>query len=86
MIVITASTAVACAVGAPPSGHTQYPSRSEPPPPAQVPQPSSPAPAPVDRNDLPEVTVIDVASGESLVMASLAPADRPILVWTYAPH
>ena len=52
--------------------------------PAPAPQPA-PAPAgPV--NDLPEVTVVNVVSEESFVLSSLAPADRPILAWFWAPH
>ena len=48
--------------------------------------PPAPATAPADRNELPAVNVVDVASGESLLLSSLAPADRPILVWFWAPH
>ena len=52
--------------------------------PAPAPQPD-PAPAgPV--NDLPEVDVVNVVSGETLLLSSLAPADRPILAWFWAPH
>lgn len=56
-------------------------------PPAAPPADPAPAPAPGDpRNDLPEVTVVNVVSGESLLLSSLAPADRPILAWFWAPH
>lgn len=54
-------------------------------PPAADPAPA-PAPAASPDNDLPEVTVVNVVSGESLVLSSLAPADRPILAWFWAPH
>ena len=55
--------------------------------PAPAPQPApAPAPAAAPDNDLPEVTVVNVVSGESLVLSSLAPADRPILAWFWAPH
>ena len=46
----------------------------------------SAVPASVDANEFPAVTVVDVVSGESLLLSSLAPADRPILVWFWAPH
>ena len=54
-------------------------------------EPSQAAPAPAAQeaaggNALPPVTVVDVVSGESLALSSLAPADRPILVWFWAPH
>lgn len=56
-------------------------------PPAAPPADPAPAPAPRDpANDLPAVTVVDVVSGESFVLSSLAPADRPILAWFWAPH
>ncbi|MCY3662606.1 MAG: hypothetical protein OXH28_07245 [bacterium] len=56
-------------------------------PPAAPPADPAPAPAPGDPvNDLPEVTVVNVVSGESIVLSSLAPADRPILAWFWAPH
>ena len=56
-------------------------------PPAAPPADPAPAPAPRDPvNDLPAVTVVNVVSGESLVLSSLAPADRPILAWFWAPH
>jgi len=34
---------------------------------------------------LPEVTVLDLASGEDVRLASYVPADRPVLVWMWAP-
>ena len=55
--------------------------------PAPAPQPApAPAPAAAPGNDIPEVTVVNVVSGDSLVLSSLAPADRPILLWFWAPH
>ncbi len=65
------------------------PPADPPPPPADPPPAADPPPpttAAAEPNDLPDVTVIDVAGGESLVLSSLAPADRPILVWFWAPH
>lgn len=92
VIAITALTSVACA-GTHPPRHTlslHDPVQQGDPhahtTTAQGPPTTLASTAPADRNDLPEVTVIDVVSGESLVLASLAPADRPILVWTYEPH
>ena len=62
------------------------PSQTGTPPPAPPAEPA-PAPAPGDPvNDLPAVTVVNVVSGESFVLSSLAPADRPILAWFWAPH
>ena len=55
------------------------------PAPPVAPEPAPPA-ADAGPNTLPDVTVLDVASGESVVVSSLAPADRPILVWVWAPH
>jgi len=56
-------------------------------PPAAPPADPAPAPAPRDpANDIPAVTVVNVVSGESFVLSSLAPADRPILAWFWAPH
>ncbi|MCY4104619.1 MAG: hypothetical protein OXG55_15385 [bacterium] len=71
-------TAAACADSEPSQVST---------PPAAPPADPAPAPAPRDpANDLPAVTVVDVVSGESFVLSSLAPADRPILAWFWAPH
>ena len=55
---------------------------------APAPPASPPAepPAAAGPTILPDVTVIDVVSGESLLVSSLAPADRPILLWFWAPH
>jgi hypothetical protein len=35
---------------------------------------------------LPTVDVVNVASGETVALASLLPADKPLLVWMWAPH
>lgn len=42
--------------------------------------------APAGRNDLPAVTVLDVAGGGPVNLRSLAPAPQPLLVWFWAPH
>lgn len=41
---------------------------------------------PVGVSPLPAVDVRDVASGETVALAELLPADRPLLVWFWAPH
>ncbi len=43
------------------------------------------APAPV-ASDLPNVDVLDVYTGETVNLTSLAPAGTPLLLWFYAPH
>ena len=35
---------------------------------------------------LPAVNVVDVISGETVALDSLLPADKPTLVWMWAPH
>lgn len=37
-------------------------------------------------SDLPAVDVRDVHTGATVDLASLVPADRPILLWFWAPH
>lgn len=76
----------------PPPPETPPPPPEAPPPPPDPPQPppDPPPPPPTTRvvgpNDLPASTVVDVFSGEDVVLASFAPADRPIFVWVWAPH
>lgn len=78
VLAIAAVMAAACAGSEPAQVST---------PPAAPPADPAPAPAPGDPvNDLPAVTVVNVVSGESFVLSSLAPADRPILAWFWAPH
>ncbi|CAB4741315.1 MAG: hypothetical protein F2934_06215 [Actinobacteria bacterium] len=36
--------------------------------------------------DLPDVSVTNVGSGESVGLHSLLPGDRPLLVWFWAPY
>lgn len=36
--------------------------------------------------DLPSVEVVNVATGQEFDFASLVPAERPLLVWFWAPH
>ncbi|MCE2532317.1 MAG: hypothetical protein J4F44_07650 [Acidimicrobiia bacterium] len=78
VLAVAAVMAAACSGSEPSQVSTQ---------PAAPPADPAPAPASGDpANDLPEVTVVNVVSGESLVLSSLAPADRPILAWFWAPH
>jgi hypothetical protein len=43
-------------------------------------------PATTSRSVLPDVIVRDVATGAEMPLASLVPAERPLLVWFWAPH
>ena len=93
VLTLLAVVAAACA-SSEPSPVATAPVAPEPPPAEPAPAPEPPAtPEPPaattaasGSNDLPAVTVVDVVSGESLVLSSLAPANRPILVWFWAPH
>jgi thiol-disulfide isomerase/thioredoxin len=52
-----------------------------------APDPTEPAEAPVaEATFLPDIEVVDVASGEAVALRSLASADRPTLLWFWAPH
>ncbi len=51
---------------------------------ATEPAPESAAPAPA--SDLPSVEVVDVATGATVNLASFAPADKPLVLWFWAPH
>ena len=42
--------------------------------------------APAAASVLPGLSVDDVAAGTKVDLSSLAPADRPLLVWFWAPH
>lgn len=46
--------------------------------------PSSGAPA--APSPLPDVTVLDAGTGADVALAGLLPADRPLLIWFWAPH
>ena len=41
---------------------------------------------PAGENELPEVTVIDITSGDEVLLSSYAPAATPIVLWFWAPH
>jgi len=47
---------------------------------------SAPGTAAEGASPLPAVDVVDVTSGETVALASLLPADKPTLVWMWAPH
>lgn len=88
-LALAAVMAASCAGSEPSQVATAPAQPPADPPPAPAQPPADPAPAAqeaADGNALPSVTVIDVVSGESLVLSSLAPADRPILAWFWAPH
>ena len=48
-------------------------------------QPPAPGP-PARASAIPDVTVLDVASGGEFALGSVVPSDRPVLVWFWAPH
>ncbi len=37
-------------------------------------------------SDFPDVDVLDVRTGDTINLRSLAPRDKPALLWFYAPH
>lgn len=41
---------------------------------------------PAGENQLPAVEVVDLATGDTVLLSSFAPADRPIVLWFWAPH
>ena len=48
------------------------------------PNPQSPTGAAA--TDLPDLEVVDVATGTPVQLRSLVPSDRPTLLWFWAPH
>ena len=42
--------------------------------------------ADIAANQLPDVVVDDVGAGNKVNLRNVAPADKPILLWMYAPH
>jgi hypothetical protein len=77
--------------GAPARDAGSRPEATGPGPTATVPMTAA-AQAPGSTTDrstaspLPAVDVTDVATGGTVQLASLLPADRPLLVWMWAPH
>lgn len=53
---------------------------------AAAPAGDEPAAAASAVNQLPDVDVIDVASGDEINLAGFAPSDKPIVLWFWAPH
>ena len=49
-------------------------------------QTESAAPAGTSSSDLPDVDVVDVVTGATVNVSTLAPGDKPLLVWFWAPH
>ncbi len=64
-----------------PDGDAVEPAAGDDAPPTEAAEPA----AAVD-SVLPDVDVVDLATGETVNLASFAPADRPILLWFWAPH
>ena len=49
--------------------------------------PEAPKPEAAERTSaIPQVTVLDVPSGDEFALGSIVPSDRPVLVWFWAPH
>ncbi len=44
------------------------------------------APSLSGESDLPDVEMINLNTGESVQLASYAPADKPIVLWFWAPY
>lgn len=44
------------------------------------------APGAESSSALPAVDVVDIATGGDVALASVLPADKPVLVWMWAPH
>ena len=80
MVAAFAITLAAC--GSTSSQPTSTASRSTP----STPSTSAPAPTPTSTSALPDVDVFDVATGDTVSFSALAPAEKPILLWFWAPH
>ena len=67
------------------SGSAQSPTSTAAPtdPVTQPPPPTPEAASPPSA--MPDITVVDVASGAEVALGSLVPSDRPLLVWFWAP-
>ncbi|WP_420637917.1 hypothetical protein [Candidatus Poriferisocius sp.] len=55
-------------------------------PTTSAPAAPAPEPTPLPASELPSVTVVNVATGADTDLADLAPADRPLVLWFWAPH
>ena len=88
-LTVAAVMAAACVGSDAEPGQVATPPAPVETPPAPVETPPAPPADSSGADDvmtLPNVEVVDVGSGESIVLSSLAPADRPILAWFWAPH
>jgi hypothetical protein len=66
---------------------TDAPSATDPPSAQGSEAPvTSAAEDPTPPSDLPDVPLIDLATGAEFSVASLVPSDTPILLWFWAPH
>ena len=74
-LVLVAALALAACGGAPGSGSPQAGS-----------EPGAAATGAESASPLPVIDVTDVKTGEPVALASLLPADKPVLVWMWAPH
>lgn len=90
LVAAAALTATACGSAASPE--SSAPSR----PPVTLPSLDTPAPGPApgpvtvppaaSASVLPAVEVIEVATGRTVNLETLAPSSRPVLLWFWAPH
>jgi len=86
--------AVACGAGETPSAtQNPVPPTSSPPTTAspdtsQTPGSQTPPSAAAEsfNSVLPDVEVVRIATNEELLLSSLTPSDRPLLLWFWAPH
>lgn len=62
------------------------PDASEPSAPTESSAPEATTPPTGEATFLPDIEVVDVASGDTVALRSLASADRPTLLWFWAPH
>lgn len=46
----------------------------------------APTSSAASESDLPDVDVVDVVTGATVNVSALAPGDKPLLVWFWAPH
>jgi hypothetical protein len=81
--------AVACGADDSPSSIQTPPpptvASSSPAQPSGPQAPSSPS-TEVFNSVLPNVEVVRIATNEELLLSSLTPSDRPLLLWFWAPH
>lgn len=82
-----AALASACGAGESDQTTTAVPGLDRAEAPASAPAADGDAAAaPTGENQLPSVEVVDLATGDTVLLSSFAPADRPIVLWFWAPH